>query len=68
MLLNTLEERLCTEGIERRIFEDSVELCQEGIEQVQGEHRTTTFCNVGDIEEKPESLNTLREASSASVH
>jgi hypothetical protein len=29
------------------------ELCQEGIEQVQGVHRTNTFWSVGEIEEYP---------------
>jgi hypothetical protein len=52
----------------RRIVEDFVGLCQEGIEQVQGVHRTNMFWSVGDIEENPELLNTLREGSSASVH
>jgi hypothetical protein len=34
-LLNTLEEKLCREGTKDRIVEDSVELFQVGIEQVQ---------------------------------
>jgi hypothetical protein len=43
-LLNTLEERLCRGGTKRnKIVEDFVELCQEGIEQVQGVHKRTLF-------------------------
>jgi hypothetical protein len=39
-LLNTLEEGLCREGNRGDIIvEDYVELCQVGIEQVQGVHK-----------------------------
>jgi hypothetical protein len=43
-LLNTLEEELCREGTGRdKTTEGFVELCQVGIERVQGVHKRTLF-------------------------
>jgi hypothetical protein len=42
-LLNTLEEGLYRGGIESRVVEHSVELCQEGIEQMQLCPKITRF-------------------------
>lgn len=61
-LLNTLEEKLCRESTESRIVEDSVELCQVGIERVQGVHEGTLFrVQRGECQRKTPTklLNTL---------
>jgi hypothetical protein len=67
-LLNTLEVRLCRgRHRDNRITEGSVELCQEGIERVQGVHRRNSILSSGKTKHLKFCGNSARRAFSSCI-